>query len=370
MVEKQYDIIIAGGGLSGLTAAILFSKTNNVLLIDPDMYPRHKMCGEYLSNEVISFLKKLDIDLDLETSVNLDTLKFTAVNRKQIKCSLPQGGKGISRFHLDHLLYQKAIEKAVFLQDKVIDVIFKDDSFQVKTTTQELSCKQFLMATGKRSILDKKLDRNFIQQKSPWLAVKMHYEFDMDTNLVELHNFEGGYAGISKVENDHVNLCYLASYESFKRHKNVDDFNKEVLSKNKFLKTFFNKATPTWDQPISISQISFEKKNPVENNVVMLGDTAGLIHPLCGNGMAMAIHSAKIAHEELQPFLEEHISRKQALKNYSVTWKKTFHKRLKIGRILQGILLNRTYTKLGLWFLRRFPFLLSTIIKSTHGKPI
>ncbi|MEN8898521.1 MAG: NAD(P)/FAD-dependent oxidoreductase [Nonlabens sp.] len=369
-MEKQYDIIIADGGLSGLTAAILFSRKNKVLLIDPDTYPRHKMCGEYLSNEVTGFLKELGIDLDLETTMNLESLKFTASRDKQIKCELPQGGKGISRYHLDHLLYQKAIEKATFLQDKVIDANFKDDSFEVKTITQELSCRLFLMATGKRSLLDKKLDRNFIQQKSPWLAVKMHYKFDMETNLVELHNFEGGYAGVSKVEDGHVNLCYLASYESFKRHKNVDDFNKEILSKNEFLKAFFKQATPVWDQPITISQISFEKKDPVENNIIMMGDTAGLIHPLCGNGMAMAIHSAKIAYEELQPFLEGHISREQALEKYAITWDKTFQKRLKMGRLLQGILLNRTYTKLGLWFLRRFPFLLSTIIKSTHGKPI
>ncbi|AGC78284.1 flavin-dependent dehydrogenase [Nonlabens dokdonensis] len=369
-MQKQYDIIIAGGGLSGLTAAILFSRKSKVLFIDPDDYPRHKMCGEYLSNEVIDFLKTLGIDLDQESAVNLEHLNFTTSNHQPLTCHLPQGGKGISRFHLDHLLYQKAIEKATFSQDKVLEARIENDSFQVSTSTEEYTCKQFLMATGKRSLLDKRLERDFIQQKSPWLAVKMHYKHDMDDNLVELHNFEGGYAGVSKVENGHVNLCYLASYDSFKKHKNVTDFNNQVLAKNKSLNVFLKNAQPVWEQPITISQISFEKKEPVENQIVMLGDTAGLIHPLCGNGMAMAIHSAKIAYEELQPFLEGQINRAQALDNYAVTWKKTFQKRLKIGRILQGILLNRTYTKLGLWFLRRFPSLLSTIIKSTHGKPI
>ena len=369
-MQKQYDIIIAGGGLSGLTAAILFSREHNVLFIDPDAYPRHKMCGEYLSNEVIDFLKTLGIDLDKESPINLDKLQFTALNHKPLSCKLPQGGKGISRYYLDHLLYQKAIEKATFLQDKVLEVSFEASAFLVRTTTQELRCKQFLMATGKRSLLDKRLERDFIQQKSPWLAVKMHYQYEMDEKLVELHNFEGGYAGVSKVENGHVNLCYLASYDSFKKHKNVTDFNNEVLAKNKFLNVFLKKAQPVWEQPITISQISFEKKKPVENHIVMLGDTAGLIHPLCGNGMAMAIHSAKIAYEELLPFLKNQITRTEALENYTVTWKKTFQKRLKIGRILQGILLHRSYTRFGLWLLRRFPFLLSTIIKSTHGKPI
>jgi flavin-dependent dehydrogenase len=369
-VKKQYDIIIAGGGLSGLTASILFSKNFDVLFIDPDAYPRHKMCGEYLSNEVINFLQDLDIDLNRESSMNLEHLKFTAAGHKEIECSLPQGGKGISRYHLDELLYNKAIANAGFLQEKVIDSLYENDTFTVTTSSHKLSCKQFIMATGKRSLLDKKLNRDFIRQKSPWLAVKMHYEYNMQDNLVELHNFEGGYAGVSKVENGHVNLCYLASYDSFKQHKNVSDFNKIVLSKNKFLDSFFKNARPVWEQPITISQISFEKKEPVENSILMMGDTAGLIHPLCGNGMAMAIHSAKIAFEELQPYLKQELSREQALANYSKRWKKTFNRRLKIGRVLQGILLNKTYTKLGFWFLRRFPFLLSIIIKSTHGKPI
>jgi flavin-dependent dehydrogenase len=369
-VKKEYDIIIAGGGLSGLTAAILFSKDFNVLCIDPDAYPRHKMCGEYLSNEVIGFLKELDIDLDRESSVDLEHLKFTIAGHRSIECPLPQGGKGISRYHLDHLLYQKAVKNADFLQDKVLEAVFEKGSFQVSTTSQNLQCKQFIMATGKRSLLDKKLDREFIQQKSPWLAVKMHYKYDMSDSLVELHNFDGGYAGISKVENGHVNLCYLASYDSFKKHKNVTDFNEEVLSKNEFLNSFFKEAIPVWEQPITISQISFEKKEPVENNILMLGDTAGLIHPLCGNGMAMAIHSAKIAFEELHPFLKNDLSREQSLKNYADRWKKTFRKRLKIGRILQEILLNKTYTGWGLWFLRKFPFLLFITIKGTHGKPI
>lgn len=369
-MKNHYDIIIAGGGLSGLTAAILFSKEFDVLCIDPDVYPRHKMCGEYLSNEVIDFLKSLDIDLDRESAIHIDQLKFTTVGFEPILCKLPQGGKGISRYHLDYLLYQKAIKFADFVQDKVTDAFFENETFTIHTTTQSFTCKQFIMATGKRSLLDKKLDRNFINQKSPWLAVKMHYQFDMDENLVELHNFEGGYAGLSKVENGHVNLCYLASYNSFKKHKNINDFNTEVLSKNEYLADFFKTAVPVWEQPISISQISFEKKEPVENNIVMLGDTAGLIHPLCGNGMAMAIHSAKIAFETLSPYFNNQISRAVALNNYSVKWKKTFNKRLRTGRALQKMLLNKTYTGLGLQILRNFPSLLKTIIKTTHGKPI
>jgi 2-polyprenyl-6-methoxyphenol hydroxylase-like FAD-dependent oxidoreductase len=62
-------------------------------------------------------------------------------------------------------------------------------------------------------------------------------------------------------------------------------------------------AVIQFEKPLTISQVSFEEKC-IENHIIMIGDTAGLIHPLCGNGMAMAIHSAKLATENTIHFLE------------------------------------------------------------------
>ena len=130
---------------------------------------------------------------------------------------------------------------------------------------------------GKRSNLDVKMQRAFIKKESPFLAVKAHYKGDMPDNAVGLHNFEGGYCGVSKVENDHINICYIADFKSFKRFKNIDDFQKKVLSKNTFLSEMFSKAEMAFDKPLSISQVSFESKAPVENHVLMCGDLS-LIH--------------------------------------------------------------------------------------------
>ena len=71
-------------------------------------------------------------------------------------------------------------------------------------------------AYGKRSSLDIKLNRQFIKRKSPYLAVKIHVKGDFPDDVVALHNFEGGYCGVSKVENDSINLCYITNYDAFK----------------------------------------------------------------------------------------------------------------------------------------------------------
>jgi flavin-dependent dehydrogenase len=102
----------------------------------------------------------------------------------------------------------------------------------------------------------------------------------------------------------------------------------------------------------------------------MIGDTAGLIHPLCGNGMAMAIHSAKIASEEVTDYLKNKISRAQMEANYNNKWNKNFKSRLKLGRLLGKLLQQENLAQFVMKILILFPSFLSVIIKKTHGKPI
>jgi flavin-dependent dehydrogenase len=122
---------------------------------------------------------------------------------------------------------------------------------------------------------------------------------------------------------------------------------------------------------LTISQISFEQKQPVENHILMIGDTAGLIHPLCGNGMAMAIHSAKIAAEVIDDFLKEKIKSRATLEQiYTQHWNKNFKSRLRTGRLLAKILLKPKLSNVAFRIVMIAPFLLPLIIKNTHGKPI
>ncbi len=369
-MHKYVDIIIAGGGLSGLTAAIMLSKNYSVMVVDPDDYPRHKMCGEYLSNEVYEALNTLGMSLKELTAIQLDTFEFSSPDGKTVRTKLPLGGTGISRYTLDHALYELAKKHAQFLKARVEKAHFSNNLFTVVIEEAVYTCKQFIMASGKRSNLDKTLKRDFIFKKSPWLAVKMHYDYSMPPNLVQLHSFHGGYAGLSMVENNAVNCCYLVHYDSFKKHKDIAAFQNQVMAANKHLAHFFDTAVAQWEKPITISQISFEQKLPIENHIMMIGDTAGLIHPLCGNGMAMAIHSAIIASQELMPFLNGQKTRDHMLIDYSMAWKTVFSSRLQVGRHLQNVLLSKTLTGIGYQAITSVPFMLPYIIKKTHGAPV
>lgn len=373
-MESKLDVVIIGGGLAGLTSGIHLSKFGlKVILIEKNEFPRHKVCGEYISNEVLPYFEWLGLKISALKPSTISKIQFSTAKGKMISGDLPLGGFGISRYALDHYLFGKAVDNGCqIIQDTVTDIQFIDDEFRVSTSNNlELKAKTVLGTFGKRSNIDQKMNRDFIQKKSPWLAVKAHYSGDFPNDLVGLHNFKGGYCGISKVENNIINICYLVDYETFKQYKNIEDFQSKVIYKNPHLKAVFENCELLFEKPLTISQISFEKKEAVENHVLMIGDTAGLIHPLCGNGMAMAIHGAKIVSGLIMDFMDNKISsRKELEEEYIQEWNSNFKSRLATGRLLSKILQKEKLTAFLMQLLVLFPSLLPRIIKKTHGKPL
>lgn len=371
---SQTDVIIIGGGLAGLSSAIHLSKHDlSVLVIEKNSYPKHKVCGEYISNEVLPYLDYLEIDVFKLGAKKINRFELSTTKNKLIKADLPLGGFGISRYCLDKTLAEKAKSKHVkIIQDLVVDIQFLNDEFSVETKNNSIyKSKIVIGAYGKRSNIDIKLNRKFIKKKSPFLAVKTHVKGNFPSNLVALHNFEGGYCGVSKVEDDSINLCYITNFEAFKKFKNIDEFQQKVIFRNKALKTIFENSKSVFEEPLTISQISFETKNPIDNHIIMCGDTAGMIHPLCGNGMSMAIRSSQMAAKLIIDYLEGKIASRQNLeKQYHQAWNKEFKNRLRIGHFVATLLSNNDLSEILILGLKQFPNILPKIIKRTHGKPM
>ena len=370
----SFDVIIIGGGLAGLTNAIHLSKSRQrVLLIEKNSYPKHKVCGEYISNEVLPYLNSLGIDPIKGGAKQISKVQVSTTKGDLIKGELPLGGFGMSRYFLDSLLLKEVRLNGVqVLKDTVESVIFKKNIFTVQTKDSgAFQSKITIGAFGKRSVLDLKMNRKFIKKKSPYLAVKIHVKGDFPEDLIALHNFKGGYCGVSKVENNSINLCYITEYNSFKKYKNISDFHQQVVFKNKHLKKIFKESKSVFKKPLTISQISFETKKPVENHIIMCGDTAGMIHPLCGNGMGMAITSARLASIRILQFLNGEIKTREGLeKQYFKDWNKEFKTRLKTGHFIARLFRSQTISQIAYSILKIIPFLLPKMIQFTHGKYI
>ncbi len=382
MIKTDYDIAIIGGGLAGLSLSIQMSqKGHSVILFEKETYPFHKVCGEYISMESWNFLQSLGLPLRQMNLPIINTLQLTAPNGKAFTTTLPLGGFGISRFLLDASLAAIAKQNGVCIAEKTkVESAIFENNFIIKYKTEDtpfeqvLSAKVCCAAWGKRSNLDVKWKRPFIalsnSKQSNYVGIKYHVKTCWKEGTIGLHNFEMGYCGLSKIEADIHCLCYMTNAQNLKKYKgNIKKMEEEVLYKNPHLKAIFESSTILKDFPVSISQINFSKKKAVENKVIMLGDAAGTIPPLCGNGMSMALHSSKLAAPLISSYLLGHISHTQMEENYTKSWNKNFAKRVRAGRLLQRFFGRTAATNLFVALFKTFPFVASAVIKKTHGKP-
>jgi hypothetical protein len=202
------------------------------------------------------------------------------------------------------------------------------------------------------------------------VGVKYHVRATLPADLIGLHNFRDGYCGISKIEEDRYCLCYMTTAENLQVSGNsIPVMEKNILQKNPFLEKIFSSVEGLYDQPLTISQISFERKSQVEDHILFIGDAAGMAPPLSGNGMSMALHGSKIAFRCIETFLTGPVARHEMEQEYTDQWNRQFGRRLWVGRQLQRWFGSESRTNFLIHSLKPFPKLVSFLIRQTHGQP-
>ncbi len=369
---EETDVIVVGGGLAGLTAAIELSrKGHDVRLIERHAYPRHKVCGEYLSQEVVPLLEKLDIPL--KDAPEISEFLFCGPGGRTVTASLPLGGIGISRFALDKRMADVAqASGADVVIDQALALETTDSHTVVKGRNGLYKGRLVLSAWGKRSVLDRESKRDFWKRKSRWMALKMHFgQVSFPREQVGLFFFKGGYAGCSLTEAGHLNFCCLIEKQAMKALGNPQEALQALIQKHPGLRQYLEHAKPLFDKPLSIAEIDFGSKDLSHARGLYCGDAAHLIHPLCGNGMAMAIHSGHMAATLSSQYLNGQIkSIEQLGAIYSRDWEALFSGRLRWGRYLQRFLTHPSGLQWAVNPTVLPASLLRQIIKRTHGTPL
>lgn len=396
------DTFIAGGGLAGLALSIQLARSGfRVMLAEKERYPFHRVCGEYISMESWLFLERLGLPLSSMGLPKISQLVVTGPNGRKIEHRLPLGGFGISRYTLDQQLAGIARDAGVTVleETRVVDILShpesppspdlrsRDDASpggyrdstettltQVLTSAGAYQARVAVGSFGKRSNLDVRWKRPFAEHKTGplhnYIGVKYHIEYDFPRDRIALHNFRDGYCGISAVEGNKYCLCYLTTAENLRRCNNsIKLMEASVLSINPYLRDIFANAKFLWPDPVTISQVSFARKELIRDHTLFCGDAAGMITPLCGNGMSMALHGSKILASLLESFLTGRLTRDQLEKKYTLEWTATFAGRLRVGRMIQSLFGRPLATNLFIGAMKPFPALVGRLIESTHGKP-
>ncbi len=375
--DITFDIAIIGGGLAGLALSIQCSRAGfKTILFEKETYPFHRVCGEYISLESRDFLESLGLQLtDMHLPV-ISRLLVTAPNGNRIEQRLDLGGIGISRYLIDYELYKLAKANGVHIQEgiKVDDIHYENNSFAIHSAIGAINVSVAAGCFGKRSNIDVKWKRKFVSAKNKglnnYIGVKYHIKTEWPDDLIALHNFKDGYCGISKVEDGKCCLCYLTTAQNLKENGNsIAALETNVLEANPHLKNILSNGEKLFQEPVTIAQISFATKKQVENNLLMIGDAGGMITPLCGNGMSMALHGSKLAFQAIEKFLHNKINRHEMETQYSREWKTQFSKRLAMGRIIQQLFGKRWVTNLFIKIVKPFPGFIKFLVRQTHGKP-
>ncbi|HLT72080.1 MAG TPA: NAD(P)/FAD-dependent oxidoreductase [Cyclobacteriaceae bacterium] len=366
-------VLIIGGGLSGLITAVNLSRSGiRCLVVERNAYPFHKVCGEYVSNEAMPFLKSINIlPGQIDRFPRIKKLCVSACNGRSGIISLDLGGIGISRFTLDHHIYNaaKALGAEFLLNTTAENIKFDSDRFMLTCNGSMIEADVVVGAYGKRSRLDRQMQRNHVLRTSPYVAVKYHVLAGFPADLIALHNFEGGYCGVVRVEDGITNVCYLVRRDRLKAAGNISALEEEIGRQNHLLQEIFFSSERIWERPLVINEISFETKTPVEQHVLMCGDAAGMIVPACGNGMAMAIHAGKLVSEIIINYCNGRVTRAAMEEEYRRKWRQHFSRRLWMGRRLQRLFGARLMSGIAVDTITHLKPVASWLIRRSHGQP-
>lgn len=342
--NPKSEILIVGAGPAGTSAAIRLAKKGfAVKLIERETFPRHKLCGEFISPECFRHFAELGV-LDKMLAFGGDRIIETcfyephgkSVNVLSKWFSANENALGLSRAEMDFQLLQQAKKIGVeVLEDtQVIGLLFENEKVAgVKTKTDEISADLIIDATGRARVLGNKIKKQKSKNKNQLVGFKAHLQnVNLEKGRCEIYFFRGGYGGLNYVENGVGNHCFLIKSEVVKEFNgNVDRILHEVIFKNVRAKETLQNAVPIFDWlAVAVDGFGLKDLSPAPN-LLAIGDAGAFIDPFTGSGMLMALESGEILANSIQVNASTEI----IIHNYQQLHYQKFKQRLRICGLMR-----------------------------------
>lgn len=375
--------IIGGGPAGSALAALLARDGRRPVLLERDRFPRQKLCGEFLSMEAQALLKRIGC-LDAVRALRPAAIagaRFFSPSGRSVEIDLGAEALGLGRAALDETLFRHAEQSGALAFEEAVVTRMDEDANGVLLEIERslpdgtrekrlLRAELVVAAYGRRSGLDRPLQRDFLRRRSPFVGYKRRHALLPGADAVaaellgkvEIHLFDGGYCGVSVVEAGAVNVCLLAEERVFTAGASLRlDPITRLARLSPSLRGRIEALRPD-GEPLAAAQLTFTAKEPSSGSIVFIGDAAGMIAPLCGDGQAMALESAVLLAE-----LMAHNGNGDIPKLWDDLWLRSFASRLREGRWLQALLMRPRAAEAVVRILRPWPLLAAPLLARTRG---
>lgn len=338
------------------------------------------LCGEFFSREIVDSLTDLGLFSEfLRLAPNtIDALHVHTERGQSIAAPLGFTAYGMKRGTFDHFLLAGAAKTGVTViqPGDVQEVTGTDGLYTLRYTDgsgrRELSAGRVIAAYGKQNILDKRLRRNFVDARSHMNGIKFHIDRALcpgiDARAIHLFTGSHLYCGVNAVDDRKVTVCFLekrsAGDDSPRRQL------KRLAAGNTSFRECFTDAFDAYCETVPVygtGNIFFGEKESVLNGIFMVGDAAGVIAPLTGDGMGMAFQGARLVADVFDAERSGSLDARAAESLYRRQWNVLFRRRLRVARQLQTMLLSPPLRAIGLTAVNAVPSLLPAFVSLTRG---
>jgi hypothetical protein len=261
---------VVGGGPAGVMAALAAMREGApVRIFEKSAFPRHKVCGEFLSPAILPLLHRAGCGatfLALRPAV-LRSMRLHFGTRV-IRHPLPESAYGLSRYELDRLLLEHAASVGA-------EVVREHWSGAQEDTVILAGGRKSIGSTGNRLF-----------------GFKAHFSGPVNDD-VELYFFQNCYVGVSAIENGATNICGLAperTLRSFGFHPS------DLLQRYAPLSARLRPLSRTMDWLVTGPLVFSERlRQPADQAVYCAGDSLGFIDPFTGSGILNAMLTGELA---------------------------------------------------------------------------
>jgi menaquinone-9 beta-reductase len=357
LVNKTFDLAVVGGGPAGSSAAITAADLGfNVVLFEAGSFPRHKVCGEFVSGETLSLLARLRRADDLVASALPISIARIFLDDCVLELPVRPAAASISRHDLDHALWEAASGRGIVARERsrVKQVRPTDDYFSIQLDGEELLARSVINASGRWSNL--RLQKP--EQEEQWIGLKAHFREAQSSSSCDLYFFDGGYCGVQPLGDGLVNAAAMAK-PSIARSLQA------VLSLNSALRA----RSSDWElamPQVSTAPLFFRQAQTSEGGMILAGDAAAFIDPFAGDGISMALHSGRLAALALASYLSGECSLQWAMQSYDRSHRELIQPALRNARRLRRLLRLPRSLRATAMSLLKFPLLAQAAVQETR----